>query len=192
MAQTRLGKFRDTATRTFGALRRAVIGASVLGGAAIAGFAVKSIKNLLDTELALRPLVERSRFLAESLQTLAEVAVRAGSEDGLEAIVDTSQELQLQLGEVALTGKSRALPALQSLGLEAAALQRMEPEAAWRAVVTEIQKIPNVADRAIAAEEIFGGTSEKLAGIINLTNEEFKALEAKRERYGAYLFNRGP
>ena len=53
----------------------------------------------------------------------------------------------------------------------------MEPEAAWRAVVTEIQKIPNVADMAIAAEEIFGGTSEKLAGIINLTNEEFKALE---------------
>ena len=38
--------------------------------------------------------------------------------------------------------------------------------------------IPNVADRAIAAEEIFGGTSEKLAGIINLTAAEFAALEA--------------
>ena len=77
--------------------------------AAIAGFAVKSIKSLLDTELALRPLIERSRLAAESLQTLAEVAVRAGSEDGLEAIVDTSQELQLQLGEIALAGNSRAV-----------------------------------------------------------------------------------
>ena len=148
-----------------------------MGGAAIAGFAVKSIKSLLDTELALRPLIERSRFAAESLQTLAEVAVRAGSEDGLEAVVDTSQELQLQLGEVALAGNSRALPALKALGLSAQELQAMKPEAAWRAVVEEIQKIPNVADRAIAAEEIFGGSSEKLAGIVNLTNKEFEALE---------------
>ena len=95
----------------------------------------------------------------------------------MEAIVDTSQELQLQLGEIALAGNSRALPALQALGLSAQELQAMEPEAAWRAVVEEIQKIPNVANRAIAAEEIFGGTSEKLSGIVNLTNEEFKALE---------------
>ena len=40
-----------------------------------------------------------------------------------------------------------------------------------------MQKIPNVADRAIAAEEIFGGESENLAGIINLTAQEFAALE---------------
>ena len=53
----------------------------------------------------------------------------------------------------------------------------MEPEAAWRRVVEEIQKIPNVAERAAAAEEIFGGTSEKLAGIINLTSAEFADLE---------------
>ena len=41
------------------------------------------------------------------------------------------------------------------------------------------RKIPGVADRAILAEEIFGGTSEKLAGIINLTGTEFAALEAE-------------
>ena len=58
----------------------------------------------------------------------------------------------------------------------------MEPEAAWRRVVEEIQKIPNVADRATAAEEIFGGTSEKLAGIINLTSEEF--CRPRKERLG--------
>ena len=76
-------------------------------------------KGLLDTEKELRPAVERSRIMAESLQVLAEAAVRAGSEDGLEAVVDSSQELQLQLGEVAKTGNSRALPALIALGLQA-------------------------------------------------------------------------
>ena len=53
----------------------------------------------------------------------------------------------------------------------------MEPEAAFRSVVEQLQRIPNVAERAYLAEEIFGGTSEKLAGIINLTNAEFKDLE---------------
>ena len=124
---------------------------------------------------------------------LGEAATRAGSEDGLEAVVDTAQELQLQLGELALaTGAARAEEALASLGLQAEKLQAMEPEAAWRAVVEEIQKIPNVADRAIAAEEIFGGTSEKLAGIINLTTAEFAALEAEVVKTSRHMVWRGP
>jgi len=156
----------------------------LLGGAAL-GAAV-GLKNtttgLIDAEKELRPMIQRSRFGAETLQALAEAAKRAGSEDGLEGIVDTSQELQLQLGELAMTGNARALPALEALGLEAAKLQAMEPEQAWRAVVSAIQEIPNVADRAIAAEEIFGGTSEKLAGIVNLTASEFASLEAEVQR----------
>ena len=146
-------------------------------GVAIAASTKGTIDGLRATEKELRPMIERSRIGAESLQVLAEAARRAGSEDGLEGIVDTSQELQLQLGEIALTGKGRALEALQALGLEAEELQKMEPEEAWRAVVEEIQRIPNIADKAVAAEEIFGGTSEKLAGIVNLTNQEFVELE---------------
>ena len=83
----------------------------------------------------------------------------------------------MQLGELALTGATRAEDALYSLGLVAEDLQKQTPEAAFRAVLFELQKIPNVANRAIAAEEIFGGTSEKLAGVINLTTAEFAALE---------------
>ena len=136
-----------------------------------------TLDQLTDVEQVLRPAIERSRFAAESLQLLAEAAQRAGSEDGLEAVVDSAQELQLQLGEIALVGSGRAVDALNALGLEAEKLKEMEPEAAFRAVVDAIQDIPNVADRAIAAEEIFGGASEKLAGIINLTSAEFAALE---------------
>ena len=128
---------------------------------------------------ALRPAIERSRIAAEALQVLAEAAKRAGSEDGLEAIVDSAQELQLQLGEIALVGGGRAVDALNALGLESSKLKELQPEEAFRAVLAEIQKIPNVAERAIAAEEVFGGTSEKLAGIINLTGTEFAALEAE-------------
>ena len=141
---------------------------------------VKGVKSLVEFEAMLRPLVERSRIAAEALQVLGEAAVRAGSDDGLEAITDSAQELQLQLGELALTGAARAEEAFLSLGLSWEKLREQSPEEAFRAVLAEIQKIPNVADRAVAAEEIFGGTSElagKLAGIINLTTAEFAALE---------------
>ena len=165
-----------------------------LATAAIAGVALAlkgAVSRVVNLEKELRPMVERSRIGAEALQVLGEAAKRAGSEDGLEAIVDTSQELQLQLGELALTGTTRAIDAFDALGLQAQELQAMEPEAAWRHVVEEIQKIPNVADRATAAEEIFGGTSEKLAGIINLTNAEFSELEGSVEATADILSQEG-
>lgn len=179
-----LGRAEKNVGASSGRMGRALKGIAIGAATAGAGIAVgigagiaKTIADINATERALRPASERARIAAESLQILSEAAVRAGSEDGLEAIVDTSQELQLQLGEIALTGKGRALEALEALGLESARLQAMKPEEAWRLVVEQIQAIPNVADRAIAAEEIFGGTSEKLAGIINLTSAEFAALE---------------
>ena len=178
-AQTRTDRFRKGAGKAFTAVGKAAAGLGVAGVGALAAFGGSLVKNLIDTEKELRPMVERSRIAAESLQVLSEAATRAGSEDGLEAIVDSAQELQLQLGELALTGNARAVPALEKLGLSAAKLQEMSPEAAFRAVVTELQKIPNVADRAIAAEEVFGGTSEKLAGIVNLTAAEFASLESQ-------------
>ena len=175
-----VGRFGTGARKTFGSVGRAAVALGAIGIGAFGVFAgsiAGAVKGLVDYEKELRPAIERSRIGAESLQLLAEAAKRAGSEDGLEAIVDSSQELQLQLGELALTGNARAVEALESLGLAASKLQAMEPEAAFRAVVAELQKIPNVADRAIAAEEIFGGTSEKLSGIVNLTAAEFAALE---------------
>ena len=179
-AETRVGKFKGRASKAFKAVKLAAlaIGAGVVAGvgALVIGLS-RSIGGLVAYEKVLRPAIERSRIAAESLQILAEAATRAGSEDGLEAIVDSAQELQLQLGELALIGSARAEDALLSLGLVWEDLKKQSPEEAFRNVLAAIQGIPNIADRAIAAEEIFGGTSEKLAGIINLTTAEFAALE---------------
>ena len=179
-AETRTGKFKRGILKAFTAIKVASLALGIGLIAAFGSFVVsigKGVQGLVETEAALRPMVQRSRIAAESLQVLAEAAKRAGSEDGLEGVVDSAQELQLQLGELFLTGSARAEAALLSLGLVAAELQTQTPEAAFRAVLFELQQIPNVANRAIAAEEIFGGTSEKLAGIINLTTAEFAALE---------------
>ena len=63
------------------------------------------------------------------------------------------------------------------MGLSAQELNDLEPEAAWRRTVEAIQQMPDVTARAALAEEVFGGTSEKLAGIVNMTAGEFAELE---------------
>ena len=183
-AQAKTQSFADKTGSLLGGIGKLAAGGALLGGTIAVGAAAafaRTVDGITDVEQALRPAIERSRIAAESLQVLAEAAKRAGSEDGLEAIVDASQELQLELGLIAAEGDSRALPFLERLGLKAQELQALEPEAAFRAVVEQLQQIPNVADRAVAAEEIFGGVSEKLAGIINLTNAEFAALQTEVE-----------
>lgn len=183
-AETRTKGFTDRGGKLLKGFGKIAAGGAIVAAGAAAGAVAgiaRTVDALTDVEQELRPAIERSRIAAESLQILAEAAKRAGSEDGLEAIVDSAQELQLQLGEIALLGKGRATDALNSLGLVAADLQKMEPEAAFRAVLDELQKIPNAADRAFQAEEIFGGASEKLSGIINLTAGEFAALQTEVE-----------
>ena len=137
------------------------IGLATAAAGAFAAAIIGSVTKVTALEKELRPMVERSRIGAESLQILAEAAKRAGSEDGLEGVTDSSQELQLQLGELAILGSGRAKEALEALGLSAQELNDMEPEAAWRRTVEAIQQVPDVTARAALAEEVFGGTSRR-------------------------------
>ena len=69
---------------------------AVAAGIALVGFALaKMVGRIVDVEKALRPMVERSGLASDSLQLLAKAAEVAGSEDGLEGVTDSAQELQL-------------------------------------------------------------------------------------------------
>ena len=63
------------------------------------GGLTSAVKKIIDTERGLRPMIERSGLAAESLQVLTQAAERLGSEDGLEGVTDSSQELQLRMSE---------------------------------------------------------------------------------------------
>ena len=56
------------------------------------------------------------------------------------------------------------------LGLSAADLISKSPEEAFLQTLTAIQGLNNEADRKFAADELMGGSSEKLAGIINASS----------------------
>ena len=168
----------------FGGLISKVLGAATAGplGLATAGFAAMgaaiagSVTKVAAMERELRPMIERSGIAGEKLQILAEAAKRAGSEDGLDGVTDSSQELQLRLAEVVQDGTGPAAAAFEKLGLSAQDLIDKSPEESFLATVDALQKVTNEADRKFLADELMGGSSEKLSGIINLTSEEFAAL----------------
>ena len=146
---------------------------AVAAGIALVGFALaKMVGRIVDVEKALRPMVERSGLASDSLQLLAKAAEVAGSEDGLEGVTDSAQELQLRLAEVVQDGTGPAAEAFRKLGISAQDLIDKSPEDMLLTVVAALQNVTNEADRKFLADELLGGSSEKLAGLLNLTNEE--------------------
>ena len=148
------------------------ITAIAVGVGAVAVGLGKMVGRIVDAEKALRPMVERSGLASDSLQLLAAAAEKAGSEDGMEGVTDSAQELQLRLAEVVQDGTGPAKEAFEKLGISAQDLIDKSPEDMLLTVLAALQNVTNEADRKFLADELLGGSSEKLAGLLNLTNEE--------------------
>ena len=144
------------------------ITAIAVGVGAVAVALGKMVGRIVDAEKALRPMVERSGLASDSLQLLAKAAEVAGSEDGLEGVTDSAQELQLRLAEVVQDGTGPAAEAFRKLGISAQDLIDKSPEEMLLTVVAALQNVTNEADRKFLADELLGGSSEKLAGLLNL------------------------
>ena len=78
----------------------------------------------------------------------------------------------MRLAEVVQDGTGPAVEAFKKLGLSAEDLIEKSPEDSFLAVVAALQQVTNESDRKFLADELLGGSSEKLAGLLNLTNEE--------------------
>ena len=157
----------------------------VVGGI---GAAVGKVSSL---EKELRPMIQRSNLSAESLQVLSKAANRLGSEDGLDGVTDSAQELQLRLAEASQDASGPAVAAFEKLGLSSADLIAASPEESFLAVITALQGVSNESDRKFLADELLGGSSEKLSGIINTSSEEFQGLTDSIRENGDIISNEG-
>ena len=187
-SEKQVGRVRGAFGKLGGAVKGAAGQVPLLGGAmtalanpvtaiavgvgAVAVALGKMVGRIVDAEKALRPMVERSGLASDSLQLLAAAAERAGSEDGLEGVTDSAQELQLRLAEVVQDGTGPAKEAFEKLGISAQDLIDKSPEDMLLTVLAALQNVTNEADRKFLADELLGGSSEKLAGLLNLTNQE--------------------
>ena len=187
-SEKQVGRVRGAFGKLGGAVKGAAGQVPLLGGAmtalanpvtaiavgvgAVAVGLGKMVGRIVDAEKALRPMTARSGLTTTGLQLLTAAANKAGSEDGLEGVTDSAQELQLRLAEVVQDGTGPAGEAFKKLGLSAEDLIDKSPEDMLLTVVAALQNVTNEADRKFLADELLGGSSEKLSGLLNLTNDE--------------------
>ena len=197
-ARTAFGRLGDSLKSTAGrvpvlggALSSLVspVGLATAAVGALVGGLTTSITKITSLETELRPFIARSNLSAESLQAFAKVAERLGSEDGLEGVTDSVQELQLRLAEAVQDGTGPAVAAFEKLGLSSKDLIDASPEESFLATITAIQGLNNEADKKFLADELLGGASEKLSGIINAESGEFQALTASIRETGDIVSN---
>ena len=168
--------FGGLISKVLGAASAGPIGLATAGLVAMGAAVAAGVTKVANLEKELRPMIARSGIAGEQLQVLAEAAKRAGSEDGLDGVTDGSQELQLRLAELVQDGTGPAGAAFGKLGLSSEDLIDKSPEEAFLATVEALQGVTSAADKKFLADELMGGSSEKLSGILNLTSEEFAAL----------------
>ena len=167
------------------------LGGLTLGiGALTAGLGA-AVGKITAVEKELRPMIARSGLAGESLQVLTRAANALGSQDGLEAVTDGAQELQLRLAEAVQDGTGPAVAAFEKLGIATQELIEKSPEQSFLDVITALQGVTNAADRKFLADELMGGASEKLSGIVQATSEDFQALTDKISKQADIVSNEG-
>ena len=159
-------------------------------GLVVAGIGA-AVGKVTSLEKELRPMIQRSNLSAESLQVLSKAANVLGSEDGLDGVTDSAQELQLRLAEASQDASGPAVAAFEKLGLSSADLIAASPEDSFLQVITALQGVTNASDKKFLADELLGGSSEKLSGIINASSEEFQGLTDSIRENGDIVSNEG-
>ena len=154
-------------------------GFAVAGGAAAAA-GVAIVGSALSSGRELRGLSQAARLNVEDLQAMGAVARQTGGD--VEDIADASRELQLRLAEATSLGTGPAVDALNLLGLSIADIQNLNPEESFALIRDRLSEIEDPARRAFLAEELLGGSTERLTGFIEANAEAFRGqIEAVRE-----------
>ena len=165
------GKFGKIGSVAGGLLKAGIIGGVAAGIAGI-GALVGKYRELNEE---LRPAANRIGVTTAELQSLRKVADILGSEDGLEGVTDSIQELSLRMQDMTKDGY-RADVALTQLGLSGDKLREMSPADAMLETLSALQQVEDQQKKNWLADELFGGQWENIAGVVNASNDEFAAL----------------
>ena len=143
------------------------------------------ITSAFDTAQEVTKLNVASGLSVERLQELREVGKATGAE--IDDIADASRELTLRLAEAAELDTGPAVDALNILGVSLDQLAGLSEDERFAFIRDRLSETTDEAQRLFAAEELLGGSSERLAGLIGLTAAELdKQSQAARES-GAVL-----
>ena len=119
-------------------------------------------------------LTTRTGLSAEELQILGNIAAQSGGE--MEDVADAAREMQLRLAEAASLGSGPAVDALRLLNLTLDDFAGLGVDERFALLRDRISEVVDPAERLFVAEELLGGSTERLNGLLSVSNDEFGRL----------------
>ena len=141
-------------------------------GVVAVGIGLKIASEFLASAKEIQKFSDITGVGVEALQTWGKVAELSGG--NLEHVTDAVREMNLRLAEAAALQSGPAVDALNLLGVSLADLGTKTPEEKFALLRDRISEIEDPARRAFIAEELLGGSSEHLAGVLSLSAEAFR------------------
>jgi len=140
-------------------------------GAGLVAFAA----DTLDAADEIDALSTRTGVSAENLQRWGEIARRSGGD--MEDVADAAREMQLRLAEAAALGSGPAVDALALLGLAIDDIPLDDANASFELLRDRIADVHDPARRLFVAEELLGGSVERLNGLLAAHRDELAAVK---------------
>ena len=153
-------------------------GIAATAAAAAGAFAAFAAQTLAAAD-EIDALSVRTGLSAEDLQRWGEVASRSGGD--IEDVADAAREMQLRLAEAAALGSGPAVDALRLLGLTLEDIPLEDAGASFGLLRQRISEVEDPAQRLFAAEELLGGSVERLNGLLGAQQHELDAVSVLTE-----------
>lgn len=172
-ASTKLGKF----VKSIGAAQTAVIGFGVYGFGAM-------ISKALEAGSALHDFSQKANISTEAVSALDYAAKQLGGTT--EGMHNALQFMSRTLGQAA-QGSNSAAEAFSRLGLEWRELLNIPAEQQFLKIVDAINQLPTAAEKASAAQAIFGRGAKDLQGVIQAGTAEIIKMGDEAARTGQII-----
>ncbi|WP_425397460.1 hypothetical protein [Aeoliella sp.] len=173
-AGARLAKFAKVA-----AAAGAAMAAAAAGGVAVA------VKQFTAMGSEVHRMATRIGTSVESLSALEHAAKKTGTP--VDRLHEGLAELTQRLGEASATGSGSAAEQLERLGLSAKELQKLAPEAALGKIADAVNALPNKSDQLFAFDELMGGDSRELLGLLSQGSAGIAALTSEAKDLGLVM-----
>ena len=176
----RLGAVEQRAGRVGGAFGRlGGIATSQLGGI-VAGLGLVGAATAITQKTnELRRLSQIAQINVEDFQRLDyQISATGGDSDDLS---DALREMQLRLAEAESLGTGPATDGLRLLGLSIEDLQKLDAPGQFALLRDRISEVEESEQRLFLADELLGGSAERLGGILGLTAAEYANLRRESE-----------
>ena len=182
------GRVSQESSKSIGGIgKSAGLSALAIGGIAVAaaGAAAKLVSEFADAGAELRNFEIQSGANAQELQELAFIARDSGGD--ISDVSDAFREMGIRLGEATALGTGPAIDALDTLGISLQSLQGLAPEQQFDILRDAISGVEDPAQRLFLAEELLGGSTERLGSVLGATSEEIASFREEAARSGAVL-----